>query len=261
MYGKWSKKGFMFTVLCILLILFSSQSSSAYSLFASGPKIFNLTINNCQKSQIKERVLMDWLTQGFTLKTDSENQIVLEKAITDISGIFFMNLRTGQMPTVRLIFSLAQVSNNTFVSTHYLVVMNAGTAYENVEAGTNKEAHKKLERYLMHLKNEIDGTPIMEMEGAFATPPSEQPAKKRLSGITLGDRSGNGILVKSINEESVAATAGLKEGDVILEINARSVFEMGSNEIIQYIDKSVGAGRTVVISYERNKEIDLATLK
>lgn len=261
MYDKWSKKGFMFTFLCILLILFSSQSSSAYSLFASGPNIFNLTINNCAKSQIKERILMDWLSQGFTLKTDSDNQIVLEKVITDITGIFFMNIHTGQMPTVRLLFSLAQISENTFVSTHYLIVMNAGTAYERIEAGINKEAQKKLESYLMHLKNEIDGTPIMEMEGAFATLPSEQTSKKRLSGITLGERSGNGILVNSIKAESIAATAGLKEGDVILEINARSVFEMGSNEIIQYIDKSVGAGRTVVISYERNKEIDLATLK
>lgn len=65
--------------------------------------------------------------------------------------------------------------------------------------------------------------------------------------------------VSEIQENSIAAKAGLNIGDVILEINGRSVAEISNPQ--DFIESRFNDGRTVMVLCERGTEKIMVTLK
>ena len=82
--------------------------------------------------------------------------------------------------------------------------------------------------------------------------PIDDPISTKSSGLTF-----DGLTIKSVDPGSLAEKIGLKPGDVIIEVNAR----LANQEIVKDIDARLAAGRSVIITYERNGTKDMVTLK
>ena len=58
------------------------------------------------------------------------------------------------------------------------------------------------------------GAPALDSEGGAAS---------ALEGVSVETAKGKGVLVTDVDQASAAAAAGLREGDVILEVNRKDV--------------------------------------
>jgi serine protease Do len=60
-------------------------------------------------------------------------------------------------------------------------------------------------------------------KGRGSVESDSEGAASALQGVTVDSAKGNGVLVTGVDESSPAAAAGLKEGDVILQVNRKDV--------------------------------------
>ena len=68
-------------------------------------------------------------------------------------------------------------------------------------------------------------------------------------GIVIGDRTDRGAVVRSVEPNSPAAKANLKEGDVILEFNKEQV--IGAQQLTRLV-RETPAGRAVEVKIRRD---------
>lgn len=78
------------------------------------------------------------------------------------------------------------------------------------------------------------------------------------SGIKTVDQEGR---ITEIEKGSLAEKAGLKSGDIIIEVNAKPVDVGNIKTWLEDIDNRINAGRSVMVLYERDSYRDLVTLK
>ena len=247
----------------LVLALIAVFLPSAYAL-TGNPTAVKVVINSADKAAIKDLIVSDMLEKGFTIYRDSEYQLVFDKAITNFGGFLFMNLHTGQYPAGRLVFNSVLHSGGTLVTMVYYVVENPGTAREIQNVLDHKEDLLALQKYLFSLKSRIDGTPLEELMATLPKSkkkmaPGEKPEKQVVkSGIKTVDQEGR---VTEIEKGSLAEVAGLKSGDLILEVNAKPVDVGNLKAWLSDIDTRIDAGRSVMVLYERDSRRDLVTLK
>jgi serine protease Do len=92
-------------------------------------------------------------------------------------------------------------------------------------------------------ENESDGNGVLETFGILAAPLN--PALRE----ELGVRATKGAILTDVDEESEAALAGLRRGDVIVEINRAAV--TGPSDVKNALEKAQQAGRDVLFLVER----------
>ncbi|MCA2958711.1 MAG: Do family serine endopeptidase [Silvanigrellales bacterium] len=92
-------------------------------------------------------------------------------------------------------------------------------------------------------ENESDGNGVLEAFGILAAPLN--PALRE----ELGVRATKGAILTDVDEESEAALAGLRRGDVIVEINRAAV--TGPSDVKNALEKAQQAGRDVLFLVER----------
>lgn len=221
-----------------------------------------VTINSENRKAIKDELVGYMIGKGFSIAKDSEYQISFDK---EVPNFFYLNLRTGQYPVARGVFNIAPVSGATLVTASPYIVYNPGSGHEIVQTHSNKEDTVGLQRTLYKLKSAIDGTPYEELEALL--PQKKKPAQATeastgkqivMSGIKTIDQEGR---ITEIEKGSLAEKAGLKSGDIIIEVNAKPVDVGNIKTWLEDIDNRINAGRSVMVLYERDSYRDLVTLK
>lgn len=224
--------------------------------------IVRVTINSENRKAIKDELVGYMIGKGFSIAKDSEYQISFDK---EVPNFFYLNLRTGQYPVARAVFNIAPISGATLVTASPYIVYNPGSGYEKIQTHSNKEDTVGLQRTLYKLKSAIDGTPYEELEALL--PQKKKPAQttetsvdKQIvkSGIKDVDQEGR---ITEIEKGSLAEAAGLRSGDLILEVNAKPVDVGNLKAWLSDIDTRIDAGRSVMVLYERDSRRDLVTLK
>jgi serine protease Do len=92
-------------------------------------------------------------------------------------------------------------------------------------------------------RTEAGGAEVRSEFGFAAVPVS--PQMKR----DLGVKAPQGFLVREVTEESPAARAGLRRGDVIVEVNRRPV--KSESELVKVLGDAAKSGRDVLLLIER----------
>jgi len=84
-------------------------------------------------------------------------------------------------------------------------------------------------------------------------------SRKPRIGLQIQDvEDGKGVTVKDVDEDSPAAKAGIKEGDVITQVNGKEI--AGVDELRNEI-KDVKEGDAVKFTYKRGNKTQTADLK
>ena len=85
----------------------------------------------------------------------------------------------------------------------------------------------------------------------------QTPTHARL-GIEVGDAPDGGALIRTIDDGSAAAAAGLKEGDVITKVDDHAIDSSGS--LVAFV-RSYRPDDTVTVTYVRDGQTDSTTLQ
>lgn len=244
-------------------ILFVSLLGVLPALAFTDPLVtVRVTINSENRKAIKDELVGQMISKGFSVSKDSEYQISFDK---EVPNFFYMNLRTGQYPVARAVFNIAPINGATLVTASPYIVDNPGSGNEVVRTHSNKEDTAGLQRTLYKLKSAVDGTPYEELEALL--PKKKKPVRADetsneiqvvKSGIKAIDHEGR---ITGIEEGALAEAAGLKTGDLILEVNGKPVDTNNFKDWLADLDARIDAGRSLMVLYERDSHRDLATLK
>lgn len=210
-------------------------------------------INTQDRAKIRDLIVLGASNNPANrLISTSEYQVVTERDFEGIGAFLLMDVRTLRPPVMRTTFNIIPLESGMIrVTVNYVAISNPGT---NQEMHTRTDApyyDKTLQSFLYQLKSKADGTPIEEL--MVQQPPSQKEQKIAVtSGLNMDNNT-----IKSLSPQSLAANAGLKEGDLILEINGKAT----TDNIAEEINSKLSLGRSVMITYERNGNKDITTLK
>lgn len=112
------------------------------------------------------------------------------------------------------------------------------------------------------IRQKLDGTDPAYIE-------NEAPTKEELAnpkpvplGLAFGDKTTDGfVAISSVEPKSKAAKVGLQTGDVIFEVDGRSVADMSVSALMKYIDGKMSDKSSVMLGYLRGDKRDLAVIR
>jgi hypothetical protein len=79
---------------------------------------------------VKSHLMNEILPKGFTIISDTPNQVVFDRVSDNFAANLFFGTRYGGAPHYRLAFSLVEIAGSTNVYADIALVGNAGTAFE-----------------------------------------------------------------------------------------------------------------------------------
>jgi len=255
-------KKIVFSIVTIVIV-FLLLPAFAYS--AVPPKPFRVEINSIDRKAIRDQIVGIMIEKGCRISKDSEYQLSFDKESDNpVFDIFYTNFYTLQKPVFRFEFHVAPMSDKTLLTLTPFIVRHSFTGQEIIETAfgiMNKKDVITFKKLLFKIKSAVDGTPYEELaEELEDTPVTGNPVDERKaikSGIVSVDKNGS---ITKIESESIAATAGLQEGDVILEVNLKPI-DPNKTDWLSEIDKKLNSGISVSITFKREGEKDVVILK
>lgn len=220
----------------LLLTLFLASSSSAAVMFTT-------TINETNIPTVQEAIINVFTPKGFATVDIGPNKVELNKSFGD--G-FFLAIRNRTV-----IFTLLQQGENV----RMMVAQNE--LNQGIVRLQNNIEH--LIPLIQEVRHNIDGTPVDRIVNESPAPGEEKPKPEETMGLTL--KAANGVYIAEVAEEGVAIGAGLKNGDIVHEINGKVLADMKEREVENYIAEKWDAGSSLIIMYEREGNRDLLSLK
>lgn len=246
------------TLVLILILVLSSMASAKYATYS-----LQAQIDTTDRQKVKDALVLVMTGRGYLINKDSDYQMAFEK---EVENFFFMNLRTGQFPASRVIFTIVPSSGSILLSASPFAVSNPGTGFEMLTKITHRVDLRSCQEMIFKVKSQADGTPLHDLmatlpkigSGDSKFPQEKEVENQIKSGIKAITPEG---YISGIGKGSLAEVAGLHDGDLIFEINGRPADLKDAKKLLSDIDSRIDAGRTVIILFERNREQDMVTLK
>ena len=184
-----------------------------------------------------------------------EYQFVFEKENENLLAMIFFGSQWNFVPVGRYFFNFIPIPEGGIrVSCDAVVVTNPGTGFVQTTNLDDRISNRgKLTRLYM-IKGKIEGRDPEELMRADGITPDGKEPEKPIRMSSEMELDGNTII--SAKEGGLADEAGLKPGDIIIEINARAT----ESDIKKQIDDILLAGRRAIIAFERDGEIDILSI-
>ena len=219
-----------------------------------GAQVFTTTIRNTTVQQVREVSLAYMMGRDFAIDRVEEYTITFTKGFGDGVWTEYRNMIVKfnvlqKDDDVKLMVTQFEDSPPSHAS---IVVYSPNlivVPYYTQRRGQRAIGH--LIPLIKDIRHSIDGTPLDRIVNEAA---DQQP---EIEPIKTSGLSFDGFIIKAIEPGSLAEKAGLQPGDTIVEINGKSADE----NALKNIDVRLAAGRYVMITYERNGNKDLVTLK
>lgn len=210
---------------------------------AGADALYTVTLRNVTVAQTQDVILDVMTNHKFTIEDVDPYRITFMKTFSDV----FM----GGARVTRSKFNLLQRDDNV-----KMIVSQVD------DLGTMRQARSidHLIPYIKEIKNRLDGTPLDQIvnetnDGAAPTRP-----KIETLGIVMGERTPRGVAIQAVAEGSRAETAGLTAGDIVTEINGRSVADFQPQALQQFIEEKDGAKGTLYVGFLRDGTLKLAVI-
>ncbi len=121
-----------------------------------------------------------------------------------------------------------------------------------IDPGQTAELALHREGELISIAIEIGEMPGTQHQASASEPEDVERTAVEVLGLTLEHADGDGVLISSVDEDSLAALTGLREGDVILRIGNEAVSVPGDVERV--FEEVQADGRSVLLMLVRSGE-------
>ncbi|MDR1944391.1 MAG: hypothetical protein LBQ19_06170 [Synergistaceae bacterium] len=220
----------------------------------------SIVIKTGDREAIKSRITSSMQEQRYKLVSADQYQLVFEKPlqsffenVTNLDPLYFRG------PKLRKIWSVLPSQHGIEATVDILIASSPGTAGEKVIAteevvSFNYADHEKINKEKLYdlfgLMADIEGLDryfVMRASGLF---PELKPETPKADMLLEGDR------IIAVLPDGVAGKAGVKAGDIILEINGNPA----EGDIINFIDTRLARGNRVVLTLQRGAYLGIITL-
>lgn len=207
---------FQLLISCLLL----GNVTTAYA-----AKIYSVDINNVDKKETIECMVNELISHGFNIVTTNDYMIVCRKDVDDFMARVLYGSRFNSTPESRMTINFAQIGNNVKATAEFRVVTNPNSAFERSQVIENKDIQQMLDRFKIYM--EQNHTKTKFVVAGFV--------------VKADSRDENGyLIVKNVMPNGNAFKAGLRQGDIILQINNKSVISMSDTDIASELKGTLG---------------------
>jgi len=204
-------KSSLFSIAILLLVIGCAPTRPLNT--ASGKP--DVTIPHVTKKQVTDALVSQMLSQGFTIKSSSDYNIVFTKIIDNVAASMLFGSRYDSTPEHRASFMLVETNSGVRVVLTNQIITNPGSAFERTTDANTGEAGASWQNWLLSFTNLFRGRigVTVDDKGFITNIVGGSPAME--SKLLVGDKiiSVNGNPFRSTSEIS-----GEPETNVELEI-------------------------------------------
>jgi hypothetical protein len=226
----------------VFLTLLTGQAFAA--------KVFTTTIQDTTVAQVRDAAISYMMDKNFAIDRVEDYTITFTKGFGDGVWIEFRNMT--------VIFNVVKSGDNVKLMVTQMEDSKVPFFWGNTYSESTYKGQRNIEHLIPLIKDirhSIDGTPLDQIVNEAKEDGAREEEKKpkyRDSGLYF-----EGNKITKIDENSIADSAGLKTGDLIIEIGAKPV----DGDLKKQIDQKLLAGRSVIVTYERDGNKDVLTMK
>ena len=210
---------------------------------AGADALYTVTVRNVTVAQTQDAILDVMTNNKFTIEDVDPYRITFMKTFSD--------LLMGGTRVTRSKFNLLQRDDNV-----KMIVSQVD------DLGPMKQARSidHLIPYIKEIKNRLDGTPLDQIVNETNDGVAPIKPKAQGLGIVMGERTPEGVAIQAVAAGSRAEAAGLTAGDIVTEINGRSVTEYRPEALQQFMEEKDSAKGTLYVGCLRDGTPKLAAI-
>lgn len=231
-----------FLVFSTFLIAFSLTVATA-----DAAQLFVTTIRDTNAEKAHAVILEVMTSNKFVIDDVDKYKVVFTKNYGD--GFFI----ASQHCMVK--FNMLEQENGS------LKMMVSETEYHQ-NLGFRARSIDPLIPLIRTIRQKLDGTDPAYIENEAPTKEELAKPKPEPLGLAFGEKTTDGfVTISSVEPNSKAAKVGLQSGDVVYEVDGRSIGDMSITALMNYIDAKISDKSSVMLAYLRGDKKDLAVIR
>lgn len=229
-------------IIVVLGLLFSSCTTN-YNLNTSSGRA-EVIIYNVEKKDVFTTIMNSMLTNGFSLKSQSEYNLTMTRrydSVNDIGVSMLLGSSYDAFPEHRVSFNIINFTNAIRIVVDVWIVTNPGSAFERItDLSKNSRMAHDYQNYLNNLKSSLEKYAVLQGRGKI--------------GVQLEKNQ-----IVRVVTDSNAEEAGLLMGDIILLIDGVPFKENTMDNMMMITGEP---GTTVTLKIQRgDQQIEISVVR